>query len=46
MQGIRASFRDILRYPSALVGLAIILVLGATKSYAVIKSPYSQASRL
>jgi len=46
MQTIRASFRDILRYPSALVGLAIILVLVATAIYAVIKIPYNQAISL
>jgi peptide/nickel transport system permease protein len=46
MQGIRASFRDILRYPSALVGLGIILVLVATAIYAVIRIPYNQAISL
>jgi len=43
---IRASLHDILRYPSALVGLAIIFGLVATAIYAVIKIPYNQAINL
>ena len=46
METLRNSFREILRYPSALVGLAIIGLLVFTAVYAVIKIPYRQAIEL
>src|SRR5512140_2850337 len=46
MQTIRNSFREIMRYPSALIGLVIIGLLVATAVYAVIKIPYRQAIEL
>jgi peptide/nickel transport system permease protein len=43
METLKGSFREVLRYPSALVGLVIILILVAIAVYAVIKIPYRQA---
>ncbi len=43
MQTLRNSLREILRYPSALVGLVIIALLVFTAVYAVIKVPYQKA---
>ena len=43
MQTLRNSFREILRYPSAIVGLIIIGLLVMTAVYAVIKIPYNKA---
>ena len=46
MESIRNSFKEILRYPSALIGVVIIGLLVATAIYAVIKIPYRQAIEL
>ena len=46
MESVRNSFREILRYPSALIGLVIIALLVATAIFAVIKIPYQQAIEL
>ena len=46
MESLRRSFREVLRYPSALVGLAIVLLLVLTAVYAVIKIPYGRAVEL
>ncbi len=46
MAAIRNSFREILRYPSAIVGLVIILLLVVVAVYAMIKIPYGEAVRL
>src|SRR5512140_1161235 len=46
MESLRRSFREILRYPSALIGLFIISLLVITAVYAVIKIPYQQAIEL
>jgi peptide/nickel transport system permease protein len=46
MDTLRKSFREILRYPSAIVGLVIISLLVITAVYAVIKIPYNQAINL
>ena len=46
MESIRNSSREILRYPSALIGLFIIGLLFLTAGYAVIKIPYRQAIEL
>lgn len=42
----KKTFRDILRYPSAVVGLVIIAGLVALSIYAVITIPYGEATRL
>ncbi len=46
MKSIQRTFREILRYPSAIVGLTIILGLVIVSIYAVIKIPYKEAIRL
>jgi peptide/nickel transport system permease protein len=46
MNTLKNSFREILRYPSAVVGSAIILLLVGTSVYAMIKIPYQEAIRL
>lgn len=46
MNALKNSFREILRYPSAIVGLGIILLLIVTAVYTMIKIPYSEAIRL
>src|SRR5512138_1972793 len=46
MQTLRNSFKEILRYPSALIGLVVIGLLVITAVYAVIKIPYRQAIEL
>jgi peptide/nickel transport system permease protein len=46
METFRKSLREILRYPSALVGLAIIVLLLGVAVYAVVKIPYRQAIAL
>jgi peptide/nickel transport system permease protein len=46
MENLKHSFREILRYPSAVVGLTIIFLLVVTAIYAMIKIPYREAIRL
>jgi peptide/nickel transport system permease protein len=46
MKTLQKSFRDILRYPSAVVGLVIIAGLVALSIYAIVTIPYSEATRL
>jgi peptide/nickel transport system permease protein len=46
MKQIKQTFRELLRYPSAVLGLAIILLLLLVSVYTVIKIPYSEAIRL
>lgn len=46
MSAFRNSVRELLRYPSAIVGVVIILLLVATSVYAVVKIPYNEAIRL
>jgi len=46
MNNLKNSFREVLRYPSAIVGLTIIFLLVVTAVYAMIKIPYSEAIRL
>jgi peptide/nickel transport system permease protein len=46
MNAVKNSFRELLRYPSAVVGLAIILLLLLVAVYAVVAIPYSTAIRL
>lgn len=43
MNTLRNAFREILRYPSAIVGGVIILLLVITSIYAVVKIPYNRA---
>ena len=40
------ALRTMLRYPSALVGLAIIMALAGVAIYGIITIPYSEAMRL
>lgn len=46
MRRLKDTFREIARYPSAVIGLLIILALVAVAIYAVIAIPYSEAVRL
>jgi peptide/nickel transport system permease protein len=46
MNTLKNSFREILRYPSAIVGLVIIFLLVVIAVYTLIKIPYSEAIRL
>mgnify|MGYP000346295401 CR=1 FL=1 len=43
---LKDTFRELFRYPSAVVGLLIILLLVVVAIYAVIKIPYREAIRL
>lgn len=46
MKNLARTFRELLRYPSAIIGLSIILVFLIISAYAVISIPYNQAIRL
>ena len=46
MKTIKNTFRNLLRYPSAIFGLAIIAFLLVVAAYALITIPYSEAIRL
>src|SRR5215211_1236760 len=46
MNSIRNSFRNLLYYPSAVLGMIVVFLLVFTAVYAVIKIPYSEAIRL
>jgi peptide/nickel transport system permease protein len=46
MSTLRNSFREILRYPTAMLGGTIVLLLVALAIYAVVKIPYNEAIRL
>jgi peptide/nickel transport system permease protein len=46
MRGLLNSFREIARYPSAILGLVIIFLLIVVAVYAVVTIPYSEAIRL
>ena len=46
MNSLKNSFKNILYYPSAVVGLLMILLLVATAVYAMIKIPYHDAIRM
>ncbi len=46
MNTLRNTFKEILRYPSAIAGGAVILLLIAVSIYAVITIPYNDAIRL
>ncbi len=46
MKTLRNTFKELLRYPSAIFGLAIIALLIAISIYAVVTIPYKEAIRL
>lgn len=46
MTAFKNSFRELLRYPSAILGMVIILFLLAVSVYALVTIPYSEAIRL
>lgn len=46
MNNLKNSLREILRYPSAVVGISIIFGLVVLAAYAMIKIPYQEAIRL
>lgn len=46
MRVLRSVFRDLLRYPSALVGILLILGLVGISIYTVVALPYAEAIRL
>ena len=46
MNSLKSSLREILRYPSAIFGSIIILMLVVLAAYAMIKIPYQEAIRL
>jgi peptide/nickel transport system permease protein len=46
MNALKSSFRNLLYYPSAIVGILIVSLLVFTAIYAIIKIPYSEAIRL
>ena len=46
MIALKNSFRDLRRYPSAILGSVIIIFLLAVSVYALVKIPYSEAVRL
>ena len=46
MNTLKNSFRNILFYPSALVGMLVVFLLVFTAAYAMIKIPYNEAIRL
>jgi peptide/nickel transport system permease protein len=46
MAFLKNSFRELIRYPSAIVGLVIIIALVVIAIYAVVTIPYNEAIRL
>jgi len=46
MAGLQKSFKELLNYPSAVVGLALTLLMIALAIYALITIPYDEAVRL
>lgn len=46
MKAIRNTLRELTNYPSAIIGLVIVLLLLAISAYAVITIPYEEAIRL
>lgn len=46
MQAFRNSFRELVRYPSAIIGLVVIFMLVATAGYAITALPYDRAVTL
>jgi peptide/nickel transport system permease protein len=46
MSGLKRNFTELLRYPSAIIGLIIILLMILASIYTIVTIPYSQAIRL
>jgi peptide/nickel transport system permease protein len=46
MNALKSAFRNLLYYPSAILGILIVLLLVFTAIYAIIKIPYNEAIRL
>jgi peptide/nickel transport system permease protein len=46
MNALKSSFRNLLYYPSAIVGILIVSLLVFTAIYAIVKIPYQEAIRL
>lgn len=46
MNSLQKSFKKLLYYPSALIGLLLVLLLVVTAVYAMVKIPYREAIRL
>ncbi len=46
MNALKSSLQNLAKYPSAIVGLLVVLLLVVTAVYAMIKIPYSEAIRL
>ncbi|HJR81338.1 MAG TPA: ABC transporter permease [Anaerolineales bacterium] len=46
MNALKTSLRNILFYPSAIIGILVVLLLIFTAAYAMIKLPYREAIRL
>jgi peptide/nickel transport system permease protein len=46
MNALKSSFRNLLYYPSAILGLLVVFLLVSTAIYAMIKIPYQEAIRL
>jgi peptide/nickel transport system permease protein len=46
MNAFKNSLRDLLRYPTAVIGLALIFLLVAVSVYALVTIPYQEAIRL
>jgi len=46
MNSLKNSFRNILYYPSAIVGMLVVFLLVFTAIYAMVKIPYNEAIRL
>ena len=44
MKAIKNTFKELLRYPSAIVGLVIIANITAMSVYAMVTIPYKQAT--
>jgi peptide/nickel transport system permease protein len=46
MKQLQKSFKELLRYPSAIASLTLIFLMLAASTYTIIKIPYSEAIRL
>ncbi len=46
MNAMKSSFRSLLKYPSAVMGILVVFLLIFTAGYAMVRIPYSEAIRL
>src|SRR5215212_5005153 len=46
MNAMKKSFKNLLYYPSAILGIFVVFLLVATAAYAMVKIPYKEAIRL